>query len=146
MALTTFGAIMGFALELIGETEATYKIMIQRARHPLLQELLSSLLDEARKNCSRMEQIRREHVTEMILEPVTGLNREDYQISLNINDLAEDVDFLKAILILEERERKFFQEASAKMPLPETARIFRKITQKKETNLDHLRSIQFAPF
>lgn len=146
MALTTFGAIMEFALEVVGETEEIYKILFQRVKHPVLKEALHALLNEAGKDRSLMEQARRENVTEMILEPITGLNRDAYHISLNVTDLAEDVDFLKTALILEERERKFFQEASSKMPLPEAARIFRKIAQKKERNLNHLRSIQFAPF
>ncbi len=140
MSLSTFGAVMGFAAELVGQTENAYKALVEKAKNPVLRETFRSLLKDASKNYSRMEQIRREHVTEMILEPVAGLHRQDYQMDFNITDLAEDVDLLKAALNLEERTRKFFQEASSKIPLPEVARIFQKMAQKKEKEIDSLRS------
>jgi len=46
---------------------------------------------------------------------------------------------------LEEREKRFFQDASAKVPLPEVARFFRKIVEKKERNLSRLASIRGEP-
>jgi len=143
MTLTTFGAIMGFAAEVVGQTGGAYKALVQKAQNPALRETLQSLLNEAGKNHSLMEQTRRENVTEMILEPVTGLHQEDYRIDLKMTDSAEDVDFLKTALMLEEREKKFFQDVSSKVPLPEVARIFRKIAQKKEGNLERLRSLEF---
>lgn len=141
MSLGTFGAIMGFAAEVVGQTEGAYKTLVQKAKNPVLREILQSLLNEAGKNHSLMEQTRRENVTEMILEPIAGLNHEDYRIDLKLPDSAEDVDLLKTALVLEEREKKFFHDASSKLPLPEAARIFRKITQKKEGNLERLRSL-----
>lgn len=143
MSLSTFGAIMGFAEEIVGQAESTYKTLVQKAKTPALQEALQSLLNEAKKNRSLMEQTRRENVTEMILEPVTGLSRENYPIAHNLPESAEDVDLLNAALMLEERERKFFHDASSRLPLPEVTRIFRKIAQKKEANLDKLRSLGF---
>jgi hypothetical protein len=44
-------------------------------------------------------------------------------------------------MILEEREKKFFRDASSKVPLPEVARIFRRIAQKKEENLARLQGL-----
>jgi hypothetical protein len=143
MTLTTFGAIMGFAAEVVGQTGGAYKALVQKAQSPTLRETLQSLLNEAGKNHSLMEQTRRENVTEMILEPVTGLHQEDYRIDLKMLDSAGDVDLLKTALMLEERERKFFHDVSSKVPLPEVARIFRKIAQKKEGNLERLRSLGF---
>lgn len=145
MSLTTFGAIMGFAAEMVGETENTYKALVEKAKHPVLRETLQSLLNEAGKNRSLMEQTRRENVTEMILEPISGLDPEDYRIDLKVMDSAEDMDILKTALRLEERERKFFHDVSSKVPLPEVARIFRKITQRKEKNIEHLQSLRLNP-
>jgi hypothetical protein len=42
------------------------------------------------------------------------------------------------------REKIFFEEASAKVPLPEVARIFKKITRKKEENLTKLQGLGSA--
>lgn len=138
MSLSTFGAVMAFAAEVVGQSEGVYRILAQKAENPAIKETLESLLNEAGKNKALMEQTRRENVTEMILEPIAGLDQADYQADLNLTDSATDVDLLKTALILEERERKFFQNASSKVPLPEVARIFKKIAQKKEGNLERL--------
>ena len=141
MALTTFGAIMGFAAEIVGQTEETYGTLIQKAKDSALKETLQFLLVEGKKNRSLMEKTRRENVTEMILEPISGLRQEDYGVGLTIQDQMGDADVLKTALVLEEREKKFFQDASLKVSLPEVARIFRKIVQKKEDNISKLQSL-----
>ena len=141
MALTTFGAIMGFAAEMVKQAEDIYKTLAQKTENNALKEVFEALSGEEGKNHGLMIKTRRENVTEMILEPVTGLHQEDYEIHLKITDLREDADLLRAALILEERGKKFFQGASAKVPLPEVARIFRKMVQRKEENLEKLRGL-----
>jgi len=132
---------MGFAAEITGRTGDTYKTMVQKAKDPGLREILQALSAEGEKNHSLMEKTRRENVTEMILEPISGLHQEDYGIDLKVVDQMEDADLLRAALVLEEREKKFFDDVSIKVPLPEVARIFRKITQKKQRNLAKLQSL-----
>jgi rubrerythrin len=141
MALTTFGAIMGFATEITGQAGEVYNTLAQKAKDPGLREVLRVLSTEEGKNHSLMERTRRENVTEMILEPITGLHQEDYGIDLRVVDPMEDADLLRAALILEEREKKFFSDVSIKVPLPEVARIFRKMVQKKQENLTKLQSL-----
>jgi rubrerythrin len=138
MPLTTFGAIMGFAAEISAKAAETYKILAQKAQNPAYKEVLQSLSVEEGKNYALMGKTRRENVTEMILEPVSGLRQEDYEIDLKVWDQMEDADLLQAACILEERGKKFFRDASSKIPLPEVARIFRKLAQKKENNLAKL--------
>ena len=139
MALSTFGAIMGFAAGMAGQARMTYEALIEKARDPRLRETLKALAGKEGKISDLMEKTRREHVTEMILEPVAGLHEDDYGIDLDgLADLAP----LLTALALEERERRFFQDASEKLPLPEVARIFRKIVREKEENLKRLRGIE----
>jgi rubrerythrin len=138
MALSTFGAIMGFAAKIIEQTKETYETLVEKARNPVLRETLQAFSGEEAKNYSLMEKTRRENVTEMILEHVTGLHQEDYEINLKMSDPMEDVEVVRAVIILEEREKKFFLDAAAKISFPEVARIFRKIAQKKEGNLAKL--------
>jgi hypothetical protein len=88
--------------------------------------------------------VRSEHVTEMILEPITGLFRKEYEVHLNQADLKDDAGLLRTALTLEAREKIFFEEASAKVPLPEVARIFKKIARKKEENLTKLQGLGSA--
>ena len=75
MTLSTFGAIMGFSVEMVQQTETFYKAMLQKAKDPILREALQVLLEEEGKNYSLVEKTRRENVTEMILEPIAGLDR-----------------------------------------------------------------------
>jgi hypothetical protein len=141
-ALTTFGAIMGFAAEMEGKTEETYKTLISKVKAQVIRELLQGLAEEAGKNHSLMIKTRRENVTEMILEPVTGLQQEDYEIDLKAPEVTEDAGLLKIALMLEARGKRFFQNASIKVPLPEVARIFRKVAQKKEDNMARLQDLR----
>ena len=141
MTLSTFGAIMGFAAGMAKQAADIYRVMAERANDPGLKEALLSFQKEEEKIHSLMEMTRRENVTEMILEPVAGLEQADYEIDLKIPDQAGDESLLKAALILEEKEGKFFRDASSKVPLPEVARIFRKIVKKKEENLSELQSL-----
>ncbi len=141
MAFTTFGAIMGFAAEMVAQTEAIYGTLSEKAEEPELKKILEALLKEAKKNHPLMEKMRRENVTEMILEPIPELPWEDYKIHPSVQEQTRDEDILKLSLTLEERERKFFQEASSKVPLPEVARRLQKIAQKKEENLARLHEL-----
>ncbi len=141
MALTTFGAIMGFAGEITGRTADAYQTMVQKAKDRGLREILQTLSVEGGKSHSLMEKTRRENVTEMILEPITGLQQEDYEIVPMVTEQMGDADLLKVALAFEEREKKFFSEASSKVPLPEVARVFRKLAQKKQENLIKLQNL-----
>jgi rubrerythrin len=140
MALTTFGAIIGFASEIIGKAIRGYHSALDKVADPVLKEVLLGLLEESKKNYSLMEQIRRENVTEMILEPITGLREEDYKIELKLSEPTKDSDLLVMAMALEEKVGQFFNDASRKVPLPEVSRILKKIVQRKEKNLAKLKS------
>jgi rubrerythrin len=146
MALSTFGAIMRFASEMIGSSMDLYRAALQKAQDPALKETLQTLLKEEEKHYGLMEQTRRENVTEMILEPIAGLQQETYEMELKLSGNEKDVDLIKTVLILEEREHKFFSDSSAKVPLPEVSRTFRKIAQKKEKNITKLKSLTVGQF
>jgi len=141
MALTTFGAVMGFAAEMVRRGEDTYRVAIEKAKDPGLKNGLKELFLEEGKNRSLMERARREHVTEMILEPITGLHEEEYVIKNEIPQDASDGDLLKIALLREEGELRFFSDCSGKIPLPEVAGIFRKIARKKGSNVTRLKNL-----
>ena len=144
MALSTFGAIMGFAADMVNQTKAAYEALAAKAKDAELRELLRQLAGEDGKNHALMERARREHVTEMILEPIAGLQKKDYAVDVKHMKQDNDADLLSIALLLQTLEKRFFQDASAKIPLPEVARIFRKISQKKEENLGRLQGLRPA--
>lgn len=141
MALTTFGAIMAFAVDMVTQTGEHYKTLARHATKAALKENLEELAREETKSRARIEETRRLNVTEIMLEPVTGLHEEGYEIEMKISDPPADTNLLEMAVALEEREKRFFQDASARVPLPEVARFFRKIVSKKESNLSRLASI-----
>jgi rubrerythrin len=141
MSLTTFGAVMGFAEKMTGRTQETYRTAAQKVKDPVFKEILQTLSADEAKNHSLMEKTRRENVTEMILEHVTGLQEEDYSIEPNVPGHAGDEEWLKIVLDLEMEEQKFFQDAASKISLPEVGRIFRKIAQKKEGTIEKLKQL-----
>ena len=55
MALGTFGAIMGFASEMVRNALEIYQIAVEKAKDPALKETLQALLKEEEKNYSLME-------------------------------------------------------------------------------------------
>jgi rubrerythrin len=144
MSLTTFGAIMAFSFEMVRYALDTYSAAVQKAKDPALKETLEVLLQETKKNLVLMEQIRRENITEMILEPIHGLQRADYEMDVTLSDQTQDSGLVKTALSVEEKMRKFFYEASAKVPIPEVKKLFLKIVPKKERNLTKLESLSIG--
>jgi hypothetical protein len=116
-------------------------VLAQKAKDPTLRDALQALSEEEGKSHNLMIKARRENVTEMILEPVADFQQEDYEIDPKISESIDDVSLLKVALMLEERGKRFFRDASSKVPLPEVAKIFRKAAQKKEENLTRLQNL-----
>lgn len=141
MELGTFGAVLGFASEVVAQSAEFFANACGRAQRAELAQALKTLRDAANKERATLEQTRRENVTEMILEPIQGLRREDYESVGGPSVPGPDAELLAAALRLEERDHRFFRDASANLPYPEVARLFRKIAKRKEENLAMLRAL-----
>lgn len=118
MELSTFGAILTFAIELERAAAARYEAA--SAADAQAQQRLADLARAHRKRQQIAEQIRRDNVTEMILEPVYGLRTEDWAL-----DAAGPL----TPAALEGRLRGFYKAAAAKVSIPEVARRLRKMAQ-----------------
>jgi rubrerythrin len=141
MELGTFGAVMAFALQVVSQSAEFYETVCDRAKGPRLKEVLKALQDGANRDRATMEQTRRENVTEMILEPIAGLRQEDYMATVDESILGSDTAIVKTALLLEGRDQRFFEVSAAKLPLPEVARLFRKVAKRREENLAKLRAL-----
>jgi len=141
MELGTFGAVMAFASQAVTQSAEFYETARERAKGPELKDVLKSLQDGANRDRATMEQTRRENVTEMILEPIAGLRREEYEVRLSEVAPEADAEILKTALLLEERDQRWFRDSSAKLPLPEVARLFRKVARRKEGTILKLRAL-----
>jgi hypothetical protein len=132
---------MGFALQVAAQSAEFFETASDLAEGSELRDVLRSLSDGGRKDRARMEQTRRENVTEMILEPIAGLYQEEYEVTVKELAPGADAEILKTALLLEERDERFFRDSSAALKQPEVARIFRKVAQRKEKNLITLRAL-----
>jgi hypothetical protein len=142
MDLNTFGAVMKFSTELLDRSAGLYQKFSSLAKDPILKEAIGSLLKETEKNRSLVEQVRRENVTEMILEPVSGLSETDFPDETQLGEPADARELLTALLTIETGQQDFFAAVSTKIPYPEVTRVFRKISQKKELALATLRALE----
>jgi hypothetical protein len=145
MDLSTFGAVMKFSAELLDRSAGLYRKFSSLAKDPSLKEAIGSLLKETEKNRSLVEQVRRENVTEMILEPVSGLSETDFPAEVQPGDPEDARELLTAVLAIETSQQDFFAAVSTKIPYPEITRVFRKISQKKEIALATLRALRIEP-
>lgn len=138
MEMGTFGAVMAFALQVVSQSVEFYETVCDRAKGAALKEVLKALQDGANRDRATIEQTRRENVTEMILEPIAGLRQEDYLATVDESILGSDTAIVKTALFLEGRDQRFFEASAAKLPLPEVARLFRKVAKRREENLAKL--------
>ncbi|OGO18123.1 MAG: hypothetical protein A2Z14_13395 [Chloroflexi bacterium RBG_16_48_8] len=135
MDLATFGAILSYAMDLEQRAADFYAA----GAKVLLEDLFGDLERGSKKRFARMERTRREGVAEMILEPITGLNGEDYRIALSA-----DVDIpvlLEQAIALEETAQRFYQDAAEKIPIREVVRIFQRMAEENTKRKDRLETL-----
>jgi rubrerythrin len=124
MELGTFGAILGFAMDLEERAAAFYG----RAAHGNLEHVFDDRAQDVRKRLRRLERARRELVSEMILESITGLNGDNYAVTLDAE--ADEGTLLAQARDLEAASTRFYRDAAAKMPIREVARLFRRLADE----------------
>ncbi|MDE2852597.1 MAG: hypothetical protein OXN88_00350 [Chloroflexota bacterium] len=71
-SLNTFGAIFTFAIEMEGRLSAYYDGLGDAAK-----------AKAAEKRRKKLERVRRENVVEITLEPIAGLDADDYALELS---------------------------------------------------------------
>lgn len=135
MTLNSYGTIMAFAIELEGKMQHYYDSVAS---------LDSTFADYARryaKRKSRMAQVRQEYVTEMVLEPITGLEISDYEPDASEAPTDHAAAIAKAIR-LEANAQKFYVEAGAKLNVTEAIRTFQKFGQECGDRLVELKAMK----
>jgi len=121
--LATFGAILSFAIQVENEAAAFYEGAARAESNAQAQEALTALAKAHRKRQRDCERMRREQVTEMILEPIYGLREEDWHTDLSGADK-------RVAAGLEHKLGEFYTQAAAKVNLPEVARNLAKLAKE----------------
>ena len=127
MELNTFGAVMGFAVDYEHRAGEWYGRAAAAAQGAELKTKLGELGEARAKRKKLIERVRRENVTEMILEPISGLDGAAFEVDGPVP--TGDAELLRLAMSREEKAEQFYLAASAKLSIPEVARIFKKIAR-----------------
>lgn len=122
MELGTFGAIVGFAMELEQRALDFYKT----APDVIPEAICAELERGYGKRLKRLERARREMVAEMILESISGLDSDTYAVTLQpgAKDALQQARELEAMII------RFYENAAAKLPIREVVRLFERLAEE----------------
>ena len=138
MELGTFGAILGYAIDLEDRAAAFYK----EAARGELSEPFEVLAAGAAKRRIRLLRARQELVSEMILESITGLDGDAYRVGLEPE--AGQAEALAQGLRLERTAARFYRDAAAKMPIREVVRLFKRLAQENDRRRDRVEAFAEA--
>lgn len=139
LELGTFGAVMSFALELEHASEAFYKQLHGSTSDSTLKPVLEKILARCSVRISTLERVRRENVTEMILEPIRGINSDSFPTDITISTSTDSKDLQNAAKAWEAKRKSFFESASHKIEfLLEAADAFERLADENDENLSKL--------
>jgi len=139
--LTTFGAVVKFALDIEAEVSSFYESAIGVTTDPHLRNLFEALLNRGQKRIKTLLRIRRENVTEMILEPIAGLDSDAYKLVTAIPEGADDGVVREIATALETRAHEFYIHAAAKIDfLSEAAYSFELLAEANSEAAQGLRA------
>ena len=122
MKLGTFGAVISFALELEEQALVYYE--------SLNNTLSPQLLKGSQKRLNRLRRIRQELVTEMILEPITDVDSDDYVVSIPAG--TDEAEKLMGAVRLEENMGRYYSKSAPLIPMKEVERAFVRLAKENE--------------
>jgi rubrerythrin len=143
MPLENFGSILNFAEELESQDQSFYEAAGKNPGLSALAPQLAQLAAEAGKNVKTVQRIRRENVTEMILEPVKDFTRAPFCEACEGAVILGAAEVLETAKRLEARAERYYAEAAEKIRAqPEVARALKslgKIRRARHSKLDALK-------
>lgn len=131
MNLRTFGAVLTFALEQEDQAIVFLERLLEREVCYSIKPSLEVILRAKKKHRKIIETARRENVTEMILEPIQGLDSAGYQYAIPEQKADSLAKGLRISSGMEQCACNFYLEASQRIKLKEVARTFRKLYREK---------------
>ena len=142
MPLQNFGSILNFAEELESQDRQFYEAAAGNPACAALRELFTALAAEAGKTVQTVQRIRRENVTEMILEPITDFTRAPFCEACAGASVQGAGDVLSTAKRLEARAERYYTEAAAKLnALPEVARALKRLGKLRTARAGRLAGV-----
>lgn len=143
MPLQNFGSILNFAEDLERQDQAFYAVAAANPKCAADQALFSELGAEAARNTATVQRIRRENVTEMILESVQDFTRDSFCEACAEAAAMSAAEALETATRLEARADRYYSEAAEKLKaLPEVARALRALGKNRKAHIARLMNVK----
>ena len=143
MPLQNFGSILNFAEELESQDQQFYEAAAGNPACAAHQALFAQLAAEAAKNVKTVQRIRRENVTEMILEPVRDFTRAPFCEACEGAAVQAAGAVLATAKRLESRAERYYVEAAEKIKaLTEVARALKTLGKTRKARSAKLASLK----
>jgi aerobic-type carbon monoxide dehydrogenase small subunit (CoxS/CutS family) len=134
MPLQNFGSILNFAEELEQLDQRFYEAALTNPVCGVYTQLFAALAVEAGKNVKTVQRLRRENVTEMILEPVQDFTRASFCEECAEAAVLTAAEVLKTAQRLEARAERYYIEAAGKLQaLSEVSRALRTLAKIRKS-------------
>jgi len=141
LELRTFGAVLRFALELEAGATVFYKSALGHATNPKLKQLSEALIERGEKRVQLLMRLRRENTTEMLLEPIAGLDNEKFRPQTGLPRGADDAGLTKLASAMETKLQAFYTAAAEKVSfLSEAADAFERLAEENTENARRLQT------
>ncbi|MBN1944339.1 MAG: hypothetical protein JW797_01630 [Bradymonadales bacterium] len=108
--LTSFGTLLKFSLALEEAATALYTEAARLAADTPVQQLLEGSSQRHARRGQQLEQLRRERLNEVVLQPISGMLREQYLPVQQVPDSLEQA--LGGLIDLEHKSSRFFDDAA----------------------------------
>jgi len=125
MPLNQFGAILTYAIQLESDLAHFYRQAAQA--NPAHAAEMTSRAEAADKRSGKLEQSRRQNVTEITLEPIDGLDEADYAVDFGTPTPA-NADVIEGVI------QRFYQDITPKINVLETRQVLQRCL-KEHTRL-----------
>ena len=130
---------MKFAIEIEKDSLEFYKTCREVIKEKELDAIFAAIIDAIENRLKILERVRRENVTEMILEPIKDLESDLFQIEpFLLQDFNDDL-ILETVLRNEKKRQEFFEAATEKIEfLIEAADAFERLAEQNQKNMEIL--------
>jgi rubrerythrin len=143
MPLQNFGSILNFAEDLESQDQAFYAMAGANPACAAYRALFSELGADAARNIETVQRIRRENLTEMILEPVQDFKRDSFCEACEEAAAMSAAEALETATRLEARADRYYNEAAGKMKaLPEVARALKALGKNRKAHIVRLMNVK----
>ncbi len=134
-SLTTFGAVLKYALELEAVAAAFYETASTITSTQNLRSVFQALIIQGQKRIQILMRVRRENTTEMILEPISGLDGNAYRPTTECPETCTDDALIQLAKAMENKINNFYTSAAEKVSfLSEAADIFERLAEEHLEN------------